>query len=87
MHTLKIWHLKISLIDYSSRLSTGAILFIDWRTHEWGKRWRIQVQRAPMWFPMYAPKPTRRGKCWAYWKIGNEQGFRPIIQLRNISPK
>lgn len=79
-----IGHLQIFVSEYTSRHSVGRVLLIDWRVREWGKRWRIQIQRPPLWFPMYSPKPTRRGKCWAYWAIGNEQGFPPIIQIRNI---
>ena len=71
----KIGHLQIMRSAYSSRLSVGWVLLIDWRVREYGKRWRIQIQREPMWFPMYSPKPTWRGTGWAYWAIGNEQGI------------
>jgi hypothetical protein len=72
---IKIGHLKIQVTEYAHRLSVSRILFIDWRVREHGKRWRIQIQRAPLWFPMYSSNPTLRGKCWAYWAIGNEQGI------------
>lgn len=73
----KVGHLQIMLTDFTYRHSKAPMLFIDWRVREYGKRWRIQMQREPMWFPLFSPVPTYRGKCWAYWAIGNEQGKLP----------
>ena len=78
MRRHKIGHLQIFMTRFHHRSSNDRALYIDWRVSEWGKRWRIQIQPAPMWFPLFSPIPTKRGKWWAYWAIGNEQGNRDI---------
>lgn len=48
-------------------------VYVDWRMREPGRRWRIQCGREPLWFPLFHPEPSLRGRGWAFWAIGNEE--------------
>lgn len=73
MRRFAMGRLQVMVTSHSThRFLTTATLYVDWNVHEYGNRWRVQIAREPLWMPLFTSKPTRRGKGWAYWAIGNE---------------
>lgn len=73
MHNLTLGKLTIAPMKMRN---AELVVLIDWQLTEPGKRWRLTLSNKRVWVPLFQ-EPTRRGKYWAFYGIGNERGASP----------